>query len=439
MSSALLKELSRSIERLLQSLFEIIVNIFLKNDNKTKEIENADVMKVNVKIGKNCSYLIDIKKQDDIAKLKDLVLKKAYNGEILDLKIIFAGKELRDTVKIQEYDIGQYSVIHAVTTKSSKSLASETSCDSSKPISHILLQNEIGKDLVAIRKHICFYVYCSSCKDLCPGKLRVNCASCKQGTLTVDKDPNCWNDVLEPKKITGICQTADCSGNVAEFYFKCASSDHDVHIIEDNRTVALNLIRSNLYDVCCMICTEVCPIILVFQCPSTHAICIECFNQYCSVRINERQFVQDAILGYTLPCPGSIKAYLSAAIMYEKYQRFGAEECLLQAGGVLCPQPNCGAGILPDEICKKVTCVQEGSEGCGFVFCRICMQGYHIGECVDQPLAEDSQNENRYLLNNEKIDQSRWNEASLFTIKVTTKPCPSCRTPTERNGIHFIL
>lgn len=30
--------------------------------------------------------------------------------------------------------------------------------------------------------------------------------------------------------------------------------------------------------------------------------------------------------------------------------------------------------------------------------------------------------------------EARWEEASNVTIKVSTKPCPKCRTPTERDG-----
>lgn len=30
--------------------------------------------------------------------------------------------------------------------------------------------------------------------------------------------------------------------------------------------------------------------------------------------------------------------------------------------------------------------------------------------------------------------QARWDEASKRTIKVSTKPCPKCRIPTERDG-----
>ena len=47
---------------------------------------------------------------------------------------------------------------------------------------------------------------------------------------------------------------------------------------------------------------------------------------------------------------------------YDRYQRFGTEEYVLKNGGVLCPQPDCGMGILPmDDVCNKIACTY----GCG--------------------------------------------------------------------------
>ena len=112
-------------------------------------------------------------------------------------------------------------------------------------------------------------------------------------------------------------------------------------------------------------------------------------------------------MGYTLGCPvGCENSFISAsskhftAVLndsenktqnsseYDRYQRFAAEEFVLQAGGILCPQPNCGAGIMPsaksDVVSspedqhfseRKVLCTE-----CRYVFCRICLQGYHLGE-----------------------------------------------------------
>lgn len=44
--------------------------------------------------------------------------------------------------------------------------------------------------------------------------------------------------------------------------------------------------------------------VLVFQCNHRHVICLDCFHLYCVTRLNDRQFVHDAQLGYSLPCVG---------------------------------------------------------------------------------------------------------------------------------------
>lgn len=61
------------------------------------------------------------------------------------------------------------------------------------------------------RKRAHFYVYCAwPCKEMKLGKLRVRCASCRSGAFTVDRDPQCWDDVLEGRRITGDCQNDSC-------------------------------------------------------------------------------------------------------------------------------------------------------------------------------------------------------------------------------------
>ncbi|ELW63280.1 E3 ubiquitin-protein ligase parkin [Tupaia chinensis] len=42
--------------------------------------------------------------------------------------------------------------------------------------------------------------------------------------------------------------------------------------------------------------------VLVFQCNHRHVICLDCFHLYCVTRLNDRQFVHDPELGYSLPC-----------------------------------------------------------------------------------------------------------------------------------------
>ena len=74
---------------------------------------------------------------------------------------------------------------------------------------------------------------------------------------------------------------------------------------------------------------------------------------------------------------------LAGSEQYERYQRFAAEEFVLRSGGVLCPQPGCGMGIMPESVVtteaaasnpgnRRVVCA--GPQGCGYVFCRDCLQ-----------------------------------------------------------------
>uniref|UniRef100_A0A3Q0QYE2 RBR-type E3 ubiquitin transferase n=1 Tax=Amphilophus citrinellus TaxID=61819 RepID=A0A3Q0QYE2_AMPCI len=67
------------------------------------------------------------------------------------------------------------------------------------------------------------------------------------------------------------------------------------------------------------------------------------------------------------------------SLQYGRYLQYGAEECLLTIGGLMCPSPGCGAGLLPPDNSRKVKCDQQ--LGCGFIFCRVCRGEYHEGPC----------------------------------------------------------
>ena len=51
-------------------------------------------------------------------------------------------------------------------------------------------------------------------------------------------------------------------------------------------------------------------------------------------------------------------------LQYDRYQQFGSEDCLLQMGGILCPQLNCGMGLLPETPDRRVQCPAQIG-GCG--------------------------------------------------------------------------
>ena len=220
---------------------------------------------------------------------------------------------------------------------------------------------------------------------------------------------------------------------------------------------------------------------LVFGCPEHHVICIPCFRDYCISRLNDRSFTLHAELGYTLGCPvGCENSFICAsskhfaAVLHEdpnstnhsseynRYQRFAVEEYVLQSGGVLCPQPNCGTGIMPQSLMnadssedlsstipRKVVCTE-----CRYVFCRLCLQGYHVGDCnethtnntteggygVNQmPLRQIFSVNDRNLVSRARWDpegiRAQMNEVddlsasmtSWVAIRITTKPCPKVR------------
>lgn len=67
------------------------------------------------------------------------------------------------------------------------------------------------------------------------------------------------------------------------------------------------------------------------------------------------------------------------------------------------------------------------------MFCRLCLQGYHIGDC-ETPETTNTDGDCSYNVDPTRAAEARWDEASRVTIKVISKPCPKCRTPTERDG-----
>ncbi|XP_018572816.1 E3 ubiquitin-protein ligase parkin isoform X2 [Anoplophora glabripennis] len=433
-----------------------------------KTITNS--LNIYIKTSGGSTLCVDLDPSWDIKNLKEYVAPK-LGLEPEQVKIIFAGKELGDRITIAECDLGEQSILHAVKVKTrsklsklSETVVEENEEQGSEPLCNTLKdvmfsnQDNIRNDILEnnlneYRKpKVHFFVYCPTCKALKSGKIRVRCNFCKSGAFTVHSDPQNWNDVLESKQITGLCENspefcADILNNreptFAEFYFKC--SEH-TSLGEKDGAVPLYLIRPNLREIPCLACTDIRDPVFVFPCAEGHVTCLDCFRQYCSTKLMERQFWQHPEYGYTLACPaGCPDSFLKevhhfrllSETQYAQYQRFGTEEFVLRSGGVLCPQPGCGMGIIPDSYCTKITCIN----GCGYVFCRHCLQGYHIGECQNSD-NEDSTNPEScsYNVDPEKAAEARWDEASKRAIKVLTKPCPKCRTPTERDGgcMHMI-
>uniref|UniRef100_A0A667X6U9 E3 ubiquitin-protein ligase parkin n=1 Tax=Myripristis murdjan TaxID=586833 RepID=A0A667X6U9_9TELE len=389
---------------------------------------------------------VELQDGASVAELKQLVGRE--HGVRPDrLRVLFAGRELQSAATLQGCDLPERSTVHVVPPPSGSSSSqllllqerlvrptgedSLTRLDLSSSRLHatssglaVILEGSEGGGGASSS----FYVFCKSvCSSIQPGKLRVRCHTCRQTTLTLSRGPSCWDDVLIPGRIHGVCQSEGCRGNMAEFYMKCAShptSDDDV-------SVALDLIMTNIRDVPCIACTDVMRVVVVFQCAERHVICLDCFHRYCQTRLSERQFVHDPVIGYSLPCAGRCVC-VCVCVCYGRYLQYGAEECLLLIGGVMCPSPGCGAGLLPPDDYRRVECDRQ--LGCGFVFCRDCREEYHEGACptvLAPPTAEAAQG---FVVEAAASDRGRWDRASLLTIQESTKRCPTCGVAVERNG-----
>ncbi|XP_063163842.1 E3 ubiquitin-protein ligase parkin isoform X1 [Candoia aspera] len=417
---------------------------------------------VFVRFNSSHGFPVEVDSDTSIFQLKEAVAKR--QGVPADqLRVIFAGKELRNDLTLKNCDIPQQSIVHIIQNPQKREDENPTvllPCNGREPQSltrvdlntnllpsdssglAVILDNRIptASDNSDAAKYSSFYIFCKSvCQAVKPGKLRVRCKTCKHGTLTLAQDPSCWEDVLIPNSISGVCHYQNCSGEIAEFYFKCGA-----HPTSDSETsVPLNLITTNSRYISCITCTDVRTPVLVFPCIHHHVICLDCFHLYCVTMLNNRQFVHDPVFGYSLPCvagcPDSlIKELHHFRILgeeqYNRYQRYGAEEYVLQMGGVLCPAPGCGAGLLPEPEMRKIVCEPSNGLGCGFVFCRECKEEYHEGECSTFFKSPGARAQKGFEIDEHAAMQARWEDASKETIKRITKPCPKCHVPVEKDG-----
>ncbi|XP_061084126.1 E3 ubiquitin-protein ligase parkin isoform X2 [Conger conger] len=416
-------------------------------------------MIVFVRFNSSQGFALELEAGASVAELKEAVGRE-QGVQPEQLRVIFAGRELHSDCTLQGCDLPERSTVHVVLPPVESARALD-----------VVLQNRLGLagdsltrvDLSASRlptsseglaaaletntetesrSHSSFYIFCKTvCRAIQPGKLRVRCQTCKQGTLTLSRGPSCWDDVLVPDRIHGLCQARGCDGRVAEFYLKCGAHP----TCDSDTSVALDLITANIRGVPCIACTDVTSPVLVSQCPERHVICLDCFHTYCVTRLQERQFVHDPEIGYSLPCAAGCANSLIKEVhhfralgeeQYERYQRYAAEECVLQMGGVLCPAPGCGAGLLPENGLRRIQCESNAGLGCGmrFVFCRECKESFHEGECQTRSPPETGAALQGYVVDEEAALRARWDQASRQAIDETTRPCPKCRVPVEKNG-----
>ncbi|XP_065057093.1 E3 ubiquitin-protein ligase parkin-like isoform X2 [Rhopilema esculentum] len=394
------------------------------------------MLKINVRLVGE-SRTVDIEKGWSVRQLKEH-LAEISGHDIEDLKIVFAGSVLPENLTIDQCDLGQHSVIHVLATTQHNGVQPSISSAS------VPATVERAQNIQSRGSSQRFFVYCKLiCNKAHPGKLRVRCRDCKDGAFTLSRGPEGWHDVTKRNKIKGICNECDC--DFAEFFFKCTG--HDALGDARDEAIPLPQVGSNAFNSPCLGCMDILDPVLTFPCAEKHSMCLPCFSMFCRSKIRDRMLIHvehPRHIGYTLCCPGGgdcESAYVedihhfrvAGNELYEIYQRFATEDLVIQSGGILCPGRGCGSGLFPELGLRRIVC-EKRSGGCGLVFCRNCLQDYHYGDCNQLTTGTDAISTDYSVLAQNARKSRRDMEKCLKVIRETTKPCPGCKSATEKAG-----
>ncbi|XP_056615965.1 E3 ubiquitin-protein ligase parkin isoform X1 [Triplophysa dalaica] len=170
-------------------------------------------MIVYVRFNSSHGFPVELEQVASVAELKETV-GRLQGVEPDQLRVIFAGRELCSESTLQSCDLPEQSTVHVVLPPSSSARRSEvvlqrrlgggvgslTRLDlsssrlttASEGLAVILETDASGQrnqdGHKESRSHSSFHVFCKTiCKAIQPGKLRVRCRDCKQGTLTLNR------------------------------------------------------------------------------------------------------------------------------------------------------------------------------------------------------------------------------------------------------------
>ncbi|KAL5009505.1 hypothetical protein ScPMuIL_011810 [Solemya velum] len=327
------------------------------------------VVNVRFNSSSTCQIQLDLEEPSKVRTLKERVSRK-LDIPAEEIQIILAGRIIEDDHQLQDFSVGNETILHAFREKR-KPRCPEGVPDCSLEPTRSSSQNNIYQ----------YFVFCHECKSMKPGKLRVRCAVCREGHMILERDPQNWDDVLLPGRIRGECRGEACGTDQrAEFYFKCTG-----HLSSQQESaVVLKHVCPNRKAAECIACTHVSTPVLVFPCQRNHVICLDCFKSYGIVFMDTGQFESDPLYGYSLPCPDKCENSLIQEShhfcllgqdQYERYKNLGALDFVRQ-NGVVCPHFGCGEGIQLEAATDKVMC-----PSCKFLFCRQCLSEWHEGPC----------------------------------------------------------
>jgi len=402
-------------------------------------------LKVLIRFNASQSYEVDVSLKDSIASVKQKLaaVSQTPAGHI---NLVLAGQIMGDHRLVEEFSLGSYTTLHAFCWADDSAVPVRGQPKPPPPGPQISLidqgtsnvdsqtqgqgDQEVPERSPPSNGRQRFFVFCKLCDGVRPGKLRVMCAVCESGAFLVTRGPDSWRDISPHTDISGQCQ--ECHATRPHFYMRCSAGHPG-----GEGAVVLRHVQGNHRRVDCIICGDIMSVILIFPCPDGHVICLQCFRQYGASSLSERRFTAHREYGYTLPCPAGCEGtYIEEThhflVMgkdrYERYKNFAAEEFVLQNGGLLCPAPGCGMGLLPEGGGRELTC-----HACQQTICRECLREFHYGDCEEYQTATLT-NLNGLTVSEERAQRASWEQRSHAVIEETTRACPGCRTKTEKSG-----
>lgn len=429
--------MSEWINLLIAALSRLLATLFVSTDES-----DENCFKINFKCSNGENITISIDKSCTVRRAKEIIVTRASIGSVDCIKILFAGHELSDELVIGDCDLVNGSILHIIQVQCSSNQTKPS------PINNQLTSawnkrlvssddnDEDDENSVKPPVASCLTVYCPSCQSIQPGRMRVRCATCKETAVILSRDPRSWSDVLTPNAITGKCHNSStrCHEEASvdvEFFFKCSAKS-----CNDKLCVPLNQVKYNSRNITCLSCGEVTEKIFRFEClPKVqHSLCLNCFSMYARSKLNDRQFRFIQAIGYTLECPMRCENsfiremnhfHLLGEDSFAKYQRFSFEISCLAAGALYCPNSKCSELIMMKE--KTSECTTVVCTNCLTVFASQCKGDPHVGECSLDPSGK--------FVATHQFSQHDYDElASYSEIVKISKPCPGCKTPTERDS-----
>ncbi|CAD5215484.1 unnamed protein product [Bursaphelenchus okinawaensis] len=335
--------------------------------------------------------------QDDTVECLERKLSDQL-GISADFNVIFGGKRLDSKQLIKDLQLGFASYL-TVTVKE-------------KPVQeegYEVVERVEEQDTQLPRTSSSFYVFCKKCDTLNTAKLRAYCNECSSSSILFINEPKEAADIINKGRVRVNC--LDCEKETTcKFVFKCNQCNDE--------TVFLFHISRNRTSSECLICGEVEDTVFILPCQ--HVSCVQCMSAYMEQAMKQWLLVYRKELGFSLACPmvdcNAVIAdphhfYLLGREGYRNFQSKSAEKFLeMQEGSVYCPHPECNAGFsvqedrtISDSEADYVLCPE-----CSRKFCVKCR---NRGPCICH--IEDQ---------------------SVKLVKALSKPCPTCRVPTERNG-----